>query len=380
MNRTFPQPLVTYVSYRRSTERSFHPPFEQTISLPLDQLHARIIKEYFHETDTVMDVKEAPVITLDQHLLRLERYLHNDMGISYKGLKDITLIFVCKEDLEETDPSFTIYRYPSHGISRYDHRSSILDAITDCNVSRENFYRFYKLYVLARCDDSPENRQLCPMVERYLHEEDRESYREDVRIPSIFLERPLHQDEPQAPNVLENLFTLDVNMTDELKERIEADEQDRENQLRSLRQRRGFLDVPEEQPLNLFMNSLLNTILGHQVPREHAFITRMRVLFGRDEGTLDDLMEPVRVTVDNEDLRDFVVKKTYHDVTKEELQLSDKPEACSICMENFKEEDETSYVKICHHLFHDECIRKWLLTYNHRCPMCRKSVDPMKND
>lgn len=377
MNRTFPQPLVTYVSYRRNPERSFHPPFEQTLSLPLDQLHDRIIQEYFLETDTVLEVKEAPVITLDQHLLRLERYLHNDMGISYKGLKDITLLFVCKEEIEETDPSFTIYRYPSQGISRYDHRSSILDAITDCSVSRENFYRFYKLYVLARCDDSPENRQLCPMVERYLHEEDRESYREDVRIPSLFVERPLQQ----ADNGLEDLFTLDVNMTDELKERIEADEQDRENQLRSLRQSRIFREVPDEQqqqPLDLFMTSIINTILGQ--PREHAFITRMRVLFGRNEGTLDDLMEPVRVTVDNEDLREFVVKKTYGDVTKEELCLSDKPEACSICMENFKEDDETAYVKICHHLFHDECIRKWLLTYNHRCPMCRKSVDPMKND
>lgn len=378
MNRTFPQPLVTYVSYRRNPERSFHPPFEQTISLPLDQLHARIIQEYFHETDTVLAVKEAPVTTLDQHLLRLERYLHNEMGISYKGLKDITLLFVCKQDLEETDSSFTIYRYPSHGISRYDHRSSILDAITDCNVSRENFYRFYKLYVLARCDDSPENRQLCPMVERYLHEEDRESYREDVRVPFLFLERPLQS--PQEANGLEDLFTLDVNMSDELKEQIEANEQERENQLRSLRQRHVFREVPDaqQQPVDLFMNSLLNTILWQ--PRDNLFIARMRVLFDREQGTLDDLIEPVRVTVDNEDLHDFVVKKTYRDVTKEELCLSDKPEACSICMENFKEEDETSYVKICHHLFHDECIRKWLLTYNHRCPMCRRSVDPMKND
>ena len=97
-------------------------------------------------------------------------------------------------------------------------------------------------------------------------------------------------------------------------------------------------------------------------------------------GNLDDLMEPVRVTVDNDDLREFIVKKLYSEVTKEELRLTEVPETCSICMENFKEEDETSYMKTCHHLFHDECVRKWLLTYNHRCPMCRLSVDPSKND
>ena len=28
----------------------------------------------------------------------------------------------------------------------------------------------------------------------------------------------------------------------------------------------------------------------------------------------------------------------------------------------------------------EDCINKWLLEYNHRCPLCRKSANPTKND
>ena len=93
MNRTFPQPAITYVSYRRQPDKSFHPPFEQMISLPQEEIHLRILREYFHESDDVIEIIDgATPITLDQHLLRLERFLHNELSIPYKVLKEITLL------------------------------------------------------------------------------------------------------------------------------------------------------------------------------------------------------------------------------------------------------------------------------------------------
>jgi hypothetical protein len=44
-------------------------------------------------------------------------------------------------------------------------------------------------------------------------------------------------------------------------------------------------------------------------------------------------------------------------------------ETCSICLTDFEEEETVKWTK-CNHLFHDECISKWLKE-NISCPLCR---------
>jgi len=50
----------------------------------------------------------------------------------------------------------------------------------------------------------------------------------------------------------------------------------------------------------------------------------------------------------------------------------DTDEKCSICMENFKENN--SVIKLdCGHIFHKSCLKTWL--YNHKtCPVCRYDI------
>ncbi|CAN1172726.1 RING-H2 finger protein ATL39, partial [Linum perenne] len=46
---------------------------------------------------------------------------------------------------------------------------------------------------------------------------------------------------------------------------------------------------------------------------------------------------------------------------------------CSICLEEFKGEEECRVLKVCEHIYHRDCIDLWLTTENH-CPLCRGSV------
>ncbi|KAG6386888.1 hypothetical protein SASPL_152065 [Salvia splendens] len=57
-----------------------------------------------------------------------------------------------------------------------------------------------------------------------------------------------------------------------------------------------------------------------------------------------------------------------------ELEMSDEEEMCSICLVEFEEEDSVTKLPKCGHLFHGECIEKWLDKCRFSCPLCRSSL------
>lgn len=48
---------------------------------------------------------------------------------------------------------------------------------------------------------------------------------------------------------------------------------------------------------------------------------------------------------------------------------------CTICLLNYTE--ETKKITDCNHIFHDECIGRWLQT-NNSCPLCRTVLNQQK--
>ena len=48
-------------------------------------------------------------------------------------------------------------------------------------------------------------------------------------------------------------------------------------------------------------------------------------------------------------------------------------ETCAICMEEFKDKDQTRILP-CKHLFHPQCIDPWLIERSSMCPLCKQSV------
>ena len=53
-------------------------------------------------------------------------------------------------------------------------------------------------------------------------------------------------------------------------------------------------------------------------------------------------------------------------------KLCPEKKRCIICLENFEKYDKIVNLS-CLHMFHDECIRKWL-NENNYCPICKNEV------
>ena len=78
-------------------------------------------------------------------------------------------------------------------------------------------------------------------------------------------------------------------------------------------------------------------------------------------------MEDVTVTTDEKSLDKIQKKK----ITKE---MSEK---CTICMDDMREGEEY-YNLTCRHIFHIDCIKEYLLNYNHMCPLCKEEIGDKK--
>ncbi|KAK2372110.1 brassinosteroid-responsive RING protein [Trifolium repens] len=52
------------------------------------------------------------------------------------------------------------------------------------------------------------------------------------------------------------------------------------------------------------------------------------------------------------------------------------PESCTVCLSEFKAEDEIQRLINCRHIFHRNCIDRWM-GYDHiTCPLCRTMILP----
>uniref|UniRef100_A0A1I7TBV2 RING-type E3 ubiquitin transferase n=1 Tax=Caenorhabditis tropicalis TaxID=1561998 RepID=A0A1I7TBV2_9PELO len=51
----------------------------------------------------------------------------------------------------------------------------------------------------------------------------------------------------------------------------------------------------------------------------------------------------------------------------------DEEDMCTVCLSEFEDGEDTRKL-LCDHLFHPQCISKWL-EINKKCPMCRKDID-----
>ncbi|KAK8562681.1 hypothetical protein V6N13_018747 [Hibiscus sabdariffa] len=63
----------------------------------------------------------------------------------------------------------------------------------------------------------------------------------------------------------------------------------------------------------------------------------------------------------------------------EDLKLSDGEDdaaVCSICLAEFDDEDVVSQIQKCGHVFHMNCIEKWMERDHFTCPLCRSFLFP----
>jgi len=88
------------------------------------------------------------------------------------------------------------------------------------------------------------------------------------------------------------------------------------------------------------------------------------------------LMNIIDNTDDNEESHEDTEILTEEEFNDLEVIKTDKSHVdceCSICIDNFSEDQEV--IKLpCNHLFHLNCIKSHLTSYNNKCPLCRGNV------
>ncbi|KAG8385766.1 hypothetical protein BUALT_Bualt03G0079400 [Buddleja alternifolia] len=56
------------------------------------------------------------------------------------------------------------------------------------------------------------------------------------------------------------------------------------------------------------------------------------------------------------------------------INNEEEKETCSICLMEFENEDLVNKLRNCGHVFHMECMEKWLHRCQFTCPLCRSLV------
>ena len=62
-------------------------------------------------------------------------------------------------------------------------------------------------------------------------------------------------------------------------------------------------------------------------------------------------------------------------LTSSQVDSDDEPTECSVCLGTIKEESTVRLLLNCKHMFHVECIDKWLGSHT-TCPICRTMAEP----
>ena len=87
-------------------------------------------------------------------------------------------------------------------------------------------------------------------------------------------------------------------------------------------------------------------------------------------------MPTVLVNVEN----DNKLGLNSQDLKRLKLNKFNENNSCTICLQNFINGENLITLPQCQHVFHEDCINKWLKG-NIICPICRKNVkEALNND
>ncbi|KAJ7523986.1 hypothetical protein O6H91_18G071800 [Diphasiastrum complanatum] len=62
-------------------------------------------------------------------------------------------------------------------------------------------------------------------------------------------------------------------------------------------------------------------------------------------------------------------------ITYSAAEIAENPAGCAVCLGEFQEGEKARLLPKCGHVFHLECIDKWLFSHS-TCPLCRVSLIP----
>ncbi len=171
-------------------------------------------------------------------------------------------------------------------------------------------------------------------------------------------------------NLSMNIINTNQNEVEETEEVEETKEEEEELESRPIYSANNILfGQPRIVRLPLHDTSILQNHTNIEVLEN-----LMTSLFGAghfevgngEGGFYDD----VKVCLDE---NDFNTELEHFEYKNKENEEEEENKECIICTDAFKEGDLVSKTR-CGHLFHDDCLRPWLLNQSVKCPVCRTEV------
>ena len=153
------------------------------------------------------------------------------------------------------------------------------------------------------------------------------------------------------------------------------------NRLMELEQKRETELMNIQQRFNRSSrNTYRNSVENYSLENSSLIENLINLLVYVNSSELENAMEPVNVTLNENDMKEFIKSFIFNDDDNEYKELKVKEQtSCTICLSNYEKNENVSYLNNCNHLFHTTCINKWLTNFNHKCPVCRLSANPLKN-
>ena len=449
----------TFIIFKRENSNFIQNPILYNRKLTFLE-EKNITDTFLLETDTIVNIQLGKEFKINEKLVAIQRYIHNELNLSYKDVLDVEIIYVEKVVMDNELTSVS-HRYPNEGQFSIDFKATILDTFVDCKLNHRNFYKenCNNMYVMVMVTSNQHERKVIgELVNRYLFIETQEAQQRPIqqvnRIirplqrPSLFassfsnyqptetigmlntfslfedsLEQkrlpPIEQkmnninssfissersninsqstgghlisSNDNADYSLSNFMnqsnvsinTISDNPINNYEEKIQELERQREDELIEIRNRFNPFQYQNEnieyeitypigdqfdnlRPSVNFFDNMINLL---------RFVNNINSI--NDIGSFENLMEPVRVTVSENKINTFLSSFKY-DSEANDLKIKDQTK-CTICLSNYEKGEDVSYLNTCGHLFHTSCIDKWLREFNHKCPVCRLSADPSKN-
>jgi hypothetical protein len=111
------------------------------------------------------------------------------------------------------------------------------------------------------------------------------------------------------------------------------------------------------------LSTILQSLLRRGDQQSSIELDDIQVVFGIDTQN-NNTNVPTMTGLTMDELNQFTSLFIYN------LETS---EICTICRNNFTNQEICRKINNCGHLFHQNCVDSWLVR-NHTCPMCRHNV------
>lgn len=350
-------------------------------------------------------VIEAGVVSPENTILSIQRRLHNDYNFSYKDVADIAIILLARNR-----DGLYAFRYPGSFRHVPSFRQTVAGIGIETNAPNDSEIVGVNFIVLK---SPPNTRRIGHLMDQYLNDETRDHERRQIMSSSVsrHFQSPIQiplQRPPSYRTGATSSGASSSSRTSSAQPLPLFDTDDRAAMLSRLEQGLSqsdalptyqfpyLMELPEDmdpgvdvevtymvgpsgRPVPISATPVSSRNSDITFPLVNNFLNLLRHVNDMSDAqivNIESLMEPVRVTVNSNGLDEFLHTYTHKD-DDPNLRVRDQT-ACSICQTDYEQDSSVSYLRTCHHLFHTECIRKWLGEYNHKCPVCRLSADPQK--